>query len=270
MKRITLTNKSTLIGLLGGGVILALTAVLSRDSLPGLLNLPGLLMVLGGTITATLVSRPVHDVSRALGSLRSLIHEEETGTDEEIIHLSEIAYWYRAGNIKAAEQTVAQVGNPLLRSGAQLVIDREPIDDIIKIMRWRITGVHAMARADAQVLRTMATFAPVFGMLGTLFGLIQMLGHLGHAAMSEIGANMSFALTTTLYGLVLANMILKPLAMKMERRIHHQMVCMGMILEGVVLLHDRRHPTLIKEALTTYLFQQQGGPRLQPQLAKAA
>lgn len=270
MKHITETNRSTLIGLVGGLLILILTAVISRTPLGGILNLPGLLMVLGGSLAATLVSRPVRDVVAVLKSLRGLVRDEPVNVDHEIARLSDIAYWYRSGNIRAAEQAVQQVGNPLLRTGAQLVIDREPINDIVKVLQWRIAGVRTKAQGDVQILRTLAAFAPVFGMLGTLFGLIRMLNTLGHASLADIGAAMSFALITTLYGLILANLIFKPLAMKLERRIQHQVMLMNMVLEGIVLLHERRHPTQIKEALTAYPFHGQGSKAGAPPLARVA
>lgn len=270
MKRLTKTRKSTLIGLLGGVIVLVVTALFSHQDMLALFNLAGLIMVLGGTLMATFVSRPVQDVIDALKSLRGLMHDEIVSIDTEIRHLLNIAHWYRVGNIGAAEQEIEQVKNPLLRTGAQLVIDQEPIHDIVKILQWRITGVRTKEQGDANILRTMATFAPAFGMLGTLFGLMQMLGNLGHVGIPEIGASMSFALITTLYGLVLSNMIFKPLAMKMERRAQHQIMSMNFILEGIMLLHQRRHPTIIKEALSMHMLQLQSNRQIPISMAKAA
>jgi chemotaxis protein MotA len=270
MEYITASRKSTLIGLVGCVVVLAVTALTSHQHILNLINLPGLVMVLGGTLTATLVSRPARDVLRVVKSLRTLVHDDDLDINDEMTHLLTIAYWYRAGNLAAVEQALEQVANPLLRTGAQLVIDRDPIQDIVKVMQWRIAGVQSREQGDAQILRTMATFAPVFGMLGTLFGLIQLLGTLGHVELAQIGASMSFALITTLYGLILANMIFKPLAMKMEQRIRHRLTVMNVIVEGVILLHQRRHPFLIKEALATYMLQHQGAAAVPGTLPKAA
>jgi chemotaxis protein MotA len=255
MKKFIDTQNSAALGLLGGLLVLIMMALVSHQDLAGLFNLPGLVMVLGGTLAATLVSRPARDVMTALRSLRSLLHDEKVEINGEIGHLLNIAHWYRDGNLRAAEQVIEQVSNPLLRAGAQLVLDREPIQDIVKLLQWRITGARARDLGNAQILRTMAMFAPAFGMLGTLFGLIQMLGSLGESGLGQIGAMMSFALITTLYGLLLANMVLKPLAMKMEQRIEHQTMLMNFIIEGILLLHERRHPMVIKEALATYMQQ---------------
>jgi len=270
MKHITATRKSTLIGLLGGALILIIAAVVSHQQFGALFNLPGLLLVVGGTLMATLVSRPARDVLRVLKSLRTLMHDEDISAERETSQLLEVAQWHRAGNIAAAERAIERVGDPLLRTGAQLVVDREPIDDIVKVMQWRVAGERAREQGDAHILRSMATFAPAFGMLGTLFSLIHMLGNLGHADIGALGVTMSFALTTTLYGLIMANMVFKPLAIKMERRGHHRALLRNMLVEGIVLLHQRRHPAVIREALDSYRLQQQGGVYAPATLLRAA
>ena len=261
MKQIIETRKSTLLGLLGGIVVLTASALISHQNILALINLPGIIMVLGGTLTATFVSRRVKDVIGALKSIRGLLHDDEMEVEKDVAHLYRMARWYRSDNIMAVEREIEQVSNPLLRTGAQLVLDQEPLPDIIKTLQWRIAGERTKQQGEASILRTMASFAPAFGMLGTLFGLMQMLNTLGTAGLAAIGASMSFALITTLYGLVLANMVFKPLAMKMDRRIQHNITSMNFILEGVVLLHQRRHPMAMKEALTMYMTQLESGQK---------
>jgi len=270
MKGIIDTRRSTLLGLIGGVSILAVMGYIARSGLIALFNFPGLLMVLGGTLAATLVSRPLQDVVKTIKSLPRLMHDERVNIDVEVPHLLDIAYWYRAGNIEAAEQAIDQVKNPLLRIGAQLVIDQEPINDIVKVLQWRIAGIRDQEQSQAHILRIMATFAPAFGMLGTLFGLVQMLSGLGQESLSQVGVTMSFAMITTLYGLVLANVLFKPLAMKMERRTQQRIMEMNFMLEGIVLLHQRRHPMVIKESLEIFLGQLQGNPQTPVSLARAA
>ncbi|HQU16977.1 MAG: motility protein A [Gammaproteobacteria bacterium] len=270
MNRILGTHKSTLVGLLGGLLVLVLGALFSHQHLGMLFNIPGLLMVFGGTLAATLVSRPVGDVVRVAKSMRTLLHDDDINLDTELKQLLEVAHWYRNGNLGACERALEQIHHPLLRNGAQMVIDREPLDEIIKVMQWRVAGARNREQSDAQILRTMASFAPAFGMLGTLLGLTQILGNLGHAGLGQIGAGMSFALITTLYGIVLANMIFKPLAMKMERCAQQRAVIMNVIQEGVVLLHERRHPLIIRDTLTACMVQQQSTPRPASTLAHAA
>lgn len=270
MTPISISGKSTLIGLLGGLLVFILTALCSHVQPSGLFNIGGLIMVLGGTLTATVVSRPLSEVVRVGKAVRTLLGDEKTDIETEMAQLLEIAYWHRLGQIRAAEQAIEQVSSPFLRTGAQLVIDREPPEDIVKIMQWKIAGIRASEQGDAQILRTMAAFAPAFGMLGTLFGLIQVLGNLGDVGLGQIGAAMSFALTTTLYGLVAANMVFKPLAIKMERRLQQRMMMMNVIIEGVVMLYQRRHPAIIKETLTACMRQQREAGQAPGALLNAA
>jgi len=260
MKRFLETRHSTLIGLAGGALVLVLTAAVSDPHPAGLFNLPGLLTVLGGTLAATVVSRPARDVLRVLKSLGGLMRDAPVDMDTEMSQLLEVAHWYRAGHVRVAEQAVDRVANPFLRTGARLVVDCEPLDDVTKVLQWRVAALRTRERGDIQILRTMAMFAPAFGMLGTLFGLVEMLGNLGHTGLSALGTTMSFALITTLYGIVLANAVLKPLAIKMEQRARHRILIMNVLLEGIVLLYQRRHPAMIREAMTAYMRQHQDMP----------
>lgn len=269
MHRILQTRKSTQLGLIVGGILLLITAALSHTEWLALFNLPGLALVLGGTAAATVVSRPLADVVRTFRSIPALMHDDAVKIDRDIEQLLEVAHWHRAGRIGPAEQAAEKVVHPIVRDGAQLVLDREPLEHVVKTLQWRIAAIRNHAQGDAHILRTMATFAPAFGMLGTLFGLIQMLSNLGAAGLPQLGATMSFALVTTLYGLVLANLLFKPLAIKAEQRVHNKALAMNVLLEGIVLLHQRRHPSVIREALTTYMSQQQVGAASQS-LARAA
>jgi chemotaxis protein MotA len=101
----------------------------------------------------------------------------------------------------------------------------------------------------------MAVFAPAFGMLGTLFGLVHMLAGLGNSGLGEIGGTMAFAMITTVYGIIFSNLFFKPLAIKMERRINFQVSQLNVLMEGVSQVYQRRHPTQIYETLEAYYGQ---------------
>lgn len=257
--RIQIQNitKSTSLGLAAGGVLVLGMMLLTPQHIGVFFNIPGLLIVFGGTLAATVVSRPIADVVRVLRGLPDLATDEILTAEGEVEQLLRVAEWYRRGNLPAAERELNQVANPFLRSGMQMVIDQGPLQDLTKVLQWRIAGLRSREQADAQILRTMATLAPAFGMLGTLFGLVQMLSGLGHSGLQAIGASMAFAMSSTLYGILAANLVLKPLALKMERRTQQRLVLMSMLQEGILLLYDRRHPTLIRETLDAYLAHQQ-------------
>ncbi|MCU0970788.1 MAG: MotA/TolQ/ExbB proton channel family protein [Gammaproteobacteria bacterium] len=255
--RLDTARQSTVIGLASGGLIVLAMLLIAPSQIGLFINIPGLLVVVGGTLAATVVSRPVADVVRVLRGLPELATDVPVTAHHEIDQLQRVAEYYRHGYVRAAEQELERVTNPFLRTGMQLVIDRGPVQDLVKLLQWRIAGLRAREQSDAQIVRTMATLTPAFGMVGTLFGLVHMLSGLGASGLSEIGGSMAFAMSSTLYGILLANLVLKPLAIKMERRTQQRLVMLQMLQEGILMLYEKSHPTLIREALEAYLTHQQ-------------
>lgn len=257
LNRLSTLNRSALTGLVGGVVLVLGMMLVVPAHIGAFFDIPGLIVVLGGTLAATCVSRPLSEVWRVLRSIPALMREAQPQIDADIRQLLRIAEWCRHGNYRAAERELPGLSNDFLRKGMRLVVDGTAREEVARLLQWRIAGHRAHDQSDAQILRTMAAFAPAFGMLGTLFGLVHMLYGIGDSGLQEIGGSMAFALITTLYGIVIANMFCKPLAMKMERNAHQRQVLLNMLLEGVLLVHDKRHPTIIRETLDAYLVQQQ-------------
>jgi chemotaxis protein MotA len=245
-------NLSTLLGMLSGIAIVVLSIFLTAVDAWAFVNLPGLAIVLGGTFAATLLAYPLREVVRVFKILWIVLRNEKMYAHDDQKELVEVARQLVQGRIANAEDQLAQVKNPFLKTGLQLLIDRTPTQDIAELLEWRILKMKIKERAEAQVYRAMAAFAPAFGMLGTLVGLVNMLHGMGSSSMTEIGVDMAFALLTTLYGVVLANMFFKPIAIKFERRTERRVQLMNMILEGILLIARGRSPGYIREYLATF------------------
>ena len=259
-------KESAALGVLSGlGLVIGMV-LLSPEQAMAFFNLPGLVLVAGGTLAATLVSRPAGEVLRVVRRVPSLIREGELGSDAHVGALMRTADWLRRGNIRAAEKEVQTVPDSFLRTGLQLVLDRTPKSELVRLMRWRIAGVQGRDAEDAATLRTMGAFAPAFGMLGTLFGLVHMLYGLGGGALGELGVTMGFALVSTLYGIVAANLLFKPLALKLERRVQREHFRLSVALEGLLMLYERRNPALIRETLENLISHHHGAPHGLPAL----
>ncbi len=254
MKRIGMTamRQSTVIGLVGGVLLLLGMMVMSPEHVGMFFNVPGVLMVVGGTLAATIVSRPIHEVRAVVRLIPDLLHDEPAVNGAEVNQLLRFAEAYRMGNLRVAEHELLNIKNPFVHAGLRMVVDGCQPQDLNKALHWRMAGLGAREQAQAHILRTMAVFAPAFGMLGTLFGLMQMLSGLGDSGLAEIGSSMAFAMITTLYGLIAANLFFKPLAIKLERRTRQRLLRMSMLMEGVQLAFEKRHPMLIKEALEAF------------------
>jgi len=142
-----------------------------------------------------------------------------------------------------------------LRTSIQLVIDNTPADEIVNILQWRIKRLREQERAEAQIFHTMSVYAPAFGMFGTLVGMVNMLYSVNGPDLLNVGHNMAVALMTTLYGLILSNLIFKPIAIKLERRTEKRAMIMRMIVEGTIMLAGNRSPVFIRETLKSFSAQ---------------
>lgn len=245
-------NISTLLGIVSGLTVLSLSFWLTVDTAAVFVNLPGLLLVVGGTFAATLISYPLREILRIFHVIVTVFRTEQRYGREDIDEIVEVARLWFKGEIRPVEEELDRVRSPFLRTGIQLVIDGTPIDDILDLMRWRIARLKARERNEAQLFRTMAMFAPAFGMTGTLLGLVNMLSEMGSGSFDRIGLNMAVALITTFYGVLLANLLCKPVAIKLERRTDRRVAILTMVMEGITLISERRSPTFIRETLLSF------------------
>ncbi len=246
-------NFSTIFGIIFGLAVVVLVIFLSAVDLTAFLNLPGIIIVLGGTIAATLVSYPFREFFRLFKLVAIVLYDKRIDPQSQIEEIEEMARkWFR-DDIRGVEKDLTTVANPFLKTGVQLVIDKTPLPDIIDLLHWRITRLRAREQAEAQMFMSMANFAPAFGMLGTLIGLINMLNILDNKNFSEIGFHLAIALVTTFYGLLMANLIFKPIATKLERRTEKRVMLMTMVMEGVTLMSQRRSPAFIRATLDSFV-----------------
>ena len=220
-------------------------------------DLPSLAVVLVGTLAATFISYPLSEVVRIFGLIGTVLRNERLYTQQDMDELINISRLWMMGDIRAVEEALEKVANPFLKTGVQLVIDRAPQEDIEDLLQWRISRLRAREHAEAQLFRLMASFAPAFGMVGTLIGLVNLMFLLGDGDITSIGQQMALALMTTFYGVLLSNLVFKPVAVKLERRTEQRVVLMNMIMQGVSMMSQRRGPALMRETLNSFMAQYQ-------------
>jgi chemotaxis protein MotA len=157
------------------------------------------------------------------------------------------ASFFRYGKIQPAEDAARNISRPVLRRGTQLVLDGMQRPQLAIALQRQIAEERERLASPVELLRAMAGYAPTLGMLGTLLGLSQMLFGVSSGDVASMGASMGFAMTTTVYGLVLANLVLKPFASKVEQRNRLQLTQSIVDLQAVMLLHERQHPEYIRD-----------------------
>ena len=240
------------IGLLSISVVLSVTIQLMAPGSGLIAIVSGLFLVVGGTLLTAIMSHSLKSVLalwRLISDFRKPGVELEDEEDESFRRFLQAANFFRRGEIRPAEAVTQNISAPLLRRGTQLVLDGFPRDQVNLALQRQIAEDRDHLRRPAEMLRAMSGYAPAFGMLGTLLGLVQMLFGLGSGDLASIGAAMGFAMLTTVYGLVLANLVLKPLASKFEQRGRQLITRRVAHLQAVMMLCDRQHAELIREMM---------------------
>lgn len=248
-------NPSTLIGIVASIVLLGVVLFFSAADPSLFLDPTSLAIVLVGTLAATFISYPLREVVRIFGLIGTVLRNERLYTKNDMEDLIEVSKIWISGDIRAVETALDKISNPFLKTGVQLVIDLTPEQDIMELLQWRISRLRAKEHAEAQLFRVMASFAPAFGMIGTLIGLVNLMFLLGDGDMTAIGQQMALALMTTFYGVLLANLVFKPVAVKLERRTEQRVVLMNMILQGISMMSQKRSPSFMRETLRSFMMQ---------------
>lgn len=246
-------NPSTLIGILASSIMLGSILFFTAETPQSFINAPGFGIVIAGTLAATFISYPLREVLRVVRLVGIVFRRENTYIRDDIQELVDMSRLWIKGDVRSVEDALESTRSPFLRNGMQLVIANVKEDEIFDMLQWRIARLKAREKAEADIFRTMAAYAPAFGMLGTLVGLVNMLEVMDAGNLDVIGPRMAVALLTTFYGILLSNLVFKPIAVKLERRTEERMISMHMVLEGISLITRRRLPSFIEETLNSFV-----------------
>lgn len=246
-------NYSTALGILLTALLSVFILVFAANDPLAFINLPGLLIVVIGTFAAVCLSYPLRDIKQGIKAVKRILFYESLDPRQDADEITRVAQLWFNKDMLGVENIIDSINNYYLKIGFQLVIDNTPVDDIITLLKWRITRLRAKEQAEANIFHSMANFAPAFGMVGTLISLINMLQIIGQKDIAVIGFNMGVALITTFYGLMFANLVFNPIALKLERRTEQRIMIMSMVMEGITLIAERRTPSFIRETLYSFL-----------------
>ena len=245
-------NIATILGILAGTVILGLATAKSTENPVVFLNLSGLAIVVGGTAAATFICSPLKEVMRVVSAFLLAVKREELPIGNYIDALVAIARTASGKGRIALEKALPNIDNEFLKSAVQMLVDGYSREELKEILDTRIEQSYEHEMAQASIFRTMAKLAPAFGIIGTLIGLIGMMQTMG-GDMAQLGPSMATALTTTLYGVLLANMCVLPIAIKVEKRIEERIILMIVIRDGILFVHDQTPAPIVLDKLKAYL-----------------
>jgi chemotaxis protein MotA len=241
---------ATVVGIAAAFGLIAWSILLGGD-VGGFLNAPAVAIVVGGTLGALLVHFPLHRILGMAALVRKTFSAGRTDPDEVIRKLVRYAERARREGMLSLEDESESEPDDFLRKGLRLAVDGTDPQLLEKIMDTDVAQVEARHAEGARILNMGGTFAPAFGMIGTLIGLVNMLSSLEDP--TQIGAGMAMALTTTFYGAVLANTFFIPMAGKLEARSREEMVIRQMIIDGIMAIQSGDSPRIVEEKLKSFL-----------------
>lgn len=243
----------TLLGILVGfGLIVA--AMLYGGSPMDFVNMQSVLIVLGGTMSITVVSFSLKDLAQIPSALWRLMAYTPHDPQEIGVTMIQIAEKARTGDLVALEKISKSFSDePFLQKGLDLTLDGAKAEEIENILKQEIYSTSSIQSKSVDLLRRSAEVAPAMGLIGTLVGLVQMLGNLSDP--STIGPAMAVALLTTFYGAILAHMVLIPLSTKAERNSHNESTLNLLYLTGVLSIGRKENPRRLEMQLNAMLPQ---------------
>jgi len=240
---------ATLLGLLGGLAILGLS-ILTKSSFGAFVDYASVGVVLGGAVCAVLVSFPLRNFLGAVRvAMKALFNRQEDYRRliEQIVSLAETA---RRDGLLALEGRIEELSNPFVILGIQMAVDGTRPEVIEDVLRTEMGAVAARHKNGRGVIEQLGRFAPAFGMIGTLIGLVIMLGNMDP---ETIGSGMAVALLTTLYGAIIANLVFLPIAEKLGFLSRHELTAMEIALRGIMAIQSGENPRVIEQKLNTFL-----------------
>jgi len=239
---------ATLIGVLfGSGLVLG--SIMMGGEATLFVNVPGLLIVLGGSFSALFVKFPMKTVLLTFKVTGKAFLEKTQDLEALIDEIAEVATINRRDGTLALENY--ETDQPFLKQAiSYLVANVEP--EFIEASLMNDTRVLQERHETGQsIFKSLGGYAPAFGMIGTLIGLIQMMAAMSDP--SQIGPAMAVALLTTFYGALLSNLVFLPFADKLEIRSKHEVLVRKLIVDGVIAIIKGQAPSVLKECLQTYL-----------------
>jgi len=242
---------ATLIGLVSGWAFVLISIPLSGGTIDQFLNLPSAMIVFGGTIGALLMAYPLPKFLQALKTMKHAFASKELDPTAVIRKINELALAARKEGLLALEEIAQGMDDAFLQKGILLIVDGTDSELLRSILETELAFVENRHKDNQGFWNGVADLGPAWGMIGTLIGLIAMLGALNDP--STIGPKMAVALITTLYGSLLANFFAIPISNKLKIKSNEEILHKQVMIEGLLSIQAGENPRVIEEKLKAFL-----------------
>jgi chemotaxis protein MotA len=243
---------STSLGLLVAFGAMAASIFIDGGNPASLINVSAIIMVVGGSLGAALVAYPLKTFMSLPGLIGQSFKAPTADPHLVISHFVQLADQARREGLLSLEEEASKVDNDLIKKGIMLIVDGvDPavVRDVLEIDNDLTARRHSVGIA---MLETLGGLGPATGMIGTVVGLIGVLRNLSDP--STLGPSIAVAFTTTLYGVLLANLLWNPMSTKLRQKDKVEMITREVIVEGILSIQAGENPRIVREKLESFLL----------------
>ena len=238
------------------GLVLALGFVvygisLGKTGIGAFVDAPSLAITVGGSFASVLITFSMEDLKTGLKITKEILRSGNINKVDLVDQFKELARKVRKDGPLAVEQEVSEIEDAFLKKGLELAIDGIDMEDIKEILEIEIDEVESKYTTGSKIFKIWGSYAPAFGMVGTLIGLIQMLSDMGSP--DTISSGMAAALITTFYGALMANAILNPIGFNIQIKGERECERMDMMICGIMSIQNGDSTRVIEEKLVNFL-----------------
>jgi len=210
-----------------------------------------MIIVVGGVFSSSVVTYSFSDVQYTISLLFDTLKQTQTDLRTDIEIMNMFARKARRDGLLSLEEDIEKIEEPFLRAGLQFVVDGIEKETMLKILDDQLKTAERRLDKSVNILAKMGEYAPAFGMIGTVIGLILMLQNIQNP--DALGAGLSVALLTTLYGTILANMVFLPLSGKLNHLGEQQLVRKQMFQSAIISLIDEENPRIMENKMLNFV-----------------
>lgn len=242
---------TTIVGLAVGIGALLVAVIMDGGHLSSLLSPSAMVMIGGGTLGATAIGFTVEELKTVPALLRIAFQEESYDISRLISTLVNFAEKARREGLLALEEDLSTIEDKFLKKGMQLVIDGTDAELVRSIMETELAFIQERHHKGASIFEAAGGYAPTMGIIGTVMGLVHVLGNLTDT--ESLGPSIATAFIATLYGIFSANILFLPIAGKLKNRSAHQVLVYEVTLEGILSVQAGDNPRIVEEKLEAFL-----------------
>lgn len=245
---------TTVIGIIGGLMLIVFGGI-GVGKIGNFIDPMSVYIVLGGTLAAVVASFPWSTLKQTVKHFKIMVQAKRYDTAKLIDTLVDMAQIARKSGLLALEEKAAELDDPFFKQGIMMIVDAAEPEEVKSLLENELETTAERHEEMISVYEKASAYAPAFGMIGTLVGLVNMLMNLDPSASGalSIGQDMATALITTFYGCILANLIFSPMAKKLTVRNNEEIVYKQIMIEGILAMQAGDNPKFLKEKLATFL-----------------